>query len=62
MKSQLINIKFDINLLEVLVCPLSKKKLFYNQKTHSLDSKEVKLSYPIRRGIPILIITEAKKI
>ena len=62
MKSQLINIEFDINLLDVLVCPLSKKKLFHNKKTHSLDSEEVKLSYPIRRGIPILIIAEATKI
>jgi len=62
MKKRLINEKFDVNLLEILVCPLSKNKLFYNKKTNSLDSKEAGLSYPIIDSIPILIISEATKI
>jgi len=48
MKDQLINKEFDIRILEILVCPLSKDKLFYNKKTNSLDSKKARLSYPIR--------------
>ena len=62
MKDQLINKEFDIRILEILVCPLSKDKLVYNKKTNSLDSKKVGLSYPIKNNIPILIIAEAIKI
>ena len=62
MKDQLINKKFDIRMLEILVCPLSKDKLFYNKKTNSLDSKKAGLSYPIRDSIPVLIIAKATKI
>jgi len=59
MKDQLINKEFDIRILEILVCPLSKDKFFYNKKTNSLDSKKSGLSYPIRDSIPVLIIAEA---
>ena len=62
MNGQLINKEFDVRMLEILVCPLSKDKLFYNKKTNSLDSKKVGLSYPIKDNIPILIIAEAIKI
>ena len=46
-------------MLEILMCPLSKDKLFYNKKTNALDSKKAGLSYPIRDSIPVLIIAEA---
>ena len=62
MKDQLINKEFDMRMLEILVCPLSKDKLFYNKKTNSLDSKKAGLSYPIRDSIPVLVITKATKI
>ena len=62
MKDQLINKEFDIRMLEIVVCPLSKDKLFYNKKTNSLDSKKAGLSYPIRDSIPVLIIAKATKI
>ena len=62
MKDQLINKEFDIRILEILVCPLSKDKLFYNKKTNSLDSKKAGLSYPIKDSIPVLIIEKATKI
>ncbi len=62
LNSQLINKEFDERMLEILVCPLSKDKLFYNKKTNSLDSMKVGLSYPIKDNVPILIIVEAIKI
>ena len=62
MKDQLINKEFDMCMLEILVCPLSKDKLFYNKKTNSLDSKKAGLSYPIKDSIPVLIIEKATKI
>ena len=52
----------DKKLLELLVCPLSKDKLFYDKKKQELVSKSSKLAYPIRNGIPIMIIEEARKL
>jgi len=49
-------------MLEILMCPLSKDKFFYNKKTNSLDSKKAGLSYSIRDSIPVLIIVKATKI
>ena len=62
MKDQLINKEFDIRMLEILMCPSSKDKLFYNKKTIALDSKKARLSYPIRDSITVLIIPKATKI
>ena len=47
-------------LLELLVCPLTRSKLIL--KNDELISREAKLAYPIREGIPILIISEARSI
>ena len=54
--------KFDKELLKVLVCPLSKEKLVYDEKNNYLIAETSKLAYPIRKGIPIMIIEEAKKV
>ena len=53
---------FDKKLLENIVCPLSKEKLFYDEESNSLIARNSKLSYPIRDGIPIMLIEEAKKL
>ena len=47
-------------LLGILVCPLTRSKLIL--KNDELISREAKLAYPIREGIPILIISEARSI
>ncbi len=47
-------------LLEILVCPLTRSELIL--KNDELISREAKLAYPIREGIPILIISEARNI
>ena len=52
----------DPNLLKILVCPISKKKMILDKKKNELISKESKLAYPIRNGIPILLPEEARKI
>ncbi len=49
-------------LLEILVCPLSKKPLIYDQKNQELICKESGLAYQIKDGIPIMIIDLARKI
>ena len=53
---------FNKELLESIVCPLSKEKLIYDEEKNCLIAKKSKLSYPIRDGIPIMIVEEAKKI
>ena len=48
--------------LDLIVCPVSKEKLQYDKKNNELISKKAKLAFPIREGIPILLIEEARKI
>jgi hypothetical protein len=50
----------DPKLLEVLVCPLSKEPLSYERKTQELISQSAGLAYPIRDGIPIMLVDEAR--
>jgi len=44
----------------MLVCPLTKGPLRYNSKTKELISLHAKLAYPIRDGVPIMLIDEAR--
>lgn len=50
----------DPKLLEILVCPLTKSPLRYDSKAQELISDSAKLAYPIRDGIPIMLINEAR--
>ena len=51
----------DDKLLEVLVCPISKKPLSYNKETNELLSEDAGQAYPIKDGIPILLPDDARK-
>ena len=50
----------DPRLLEVLVCPLTKAPLRYDREAQELISDEAGLAYPIRDGIPIMLVDEAR--
>ena len=50
----------DPKLLELLVCPLSKGSLSFDREKKELVSKGARLAYPIRDGIPIMLISEAR--
>ena len=52
----------DPKLLEILVCPLTKGPLEYDSEKQELISRQAKLAYPIRDGIPIMLPEEARKI
>ena len=54
--------KIDKNLLDILVCPVTKDKLLLDEEKNELISKEAKLAYPIRDGIPIMLPEEARKL
>jgi uncharacterized protein YbaR (Trm112 family) len=50
----------DPKLLEVLVCPLTKEPLRYNKEKQELISDRAKLAFPIKEGIPVMLIDEAR--
>ncbi|MES2030950.1 MAG: Trm112 family protein [Pseudomonadota bacterium] len=52
----------DAKLLEILVCPLTKGQLEFDAVRQELISRQAKLAYPIRDGIPIMLPEEARKI
>ena len=54
--------KVDKDLLDILVCPVTKDKLLLDEENNELISKEAKLAYPIRDGIPIMLPEEARKL
>ena len=52
----------DPKLLEILVCPLTKGPLQYDRENQELVSRNAKLAYPIRDGIPIMLVDEAREL
>ena len=52
--------EIDPKLLEILVCPLTKGPLRYDRNAQELISEEARLAYPIRDGIPIMLVDEAR--
>jgi hypothetical protein len=52
----------DPKLLEILVCPLTKGPLRYDAQRQELVSEKAKLAYPIRDGIPIMLVDEARRL
>ena len=47
-------------LLNILVCPLTKAPLTYDKENNELISKSAKLAYPIHNGIPVMLPEEAR--
>ncbi len=54
--------KVDPKLLELLVCPLSKARLRFDREANELVSEKARLAYPIRDGVPIMLISEARRL
>jgi uncharacterized protein len=52
--------RIDPKLLEILVCPLTKRPLRYDPERQELVSEQARLAYPIRDGIPIMLADEAR--
>ena len=51
----------DPRLLDILVCPLTKVPLRYDRDRQELVSDRARLAYPVRDGIPIMLVDEARK-
>lgn len=49
-------------LLEILACPATRIKLRYDDAAQELVSEEAGLAYPIRDGVPVMLIEEARRL
>jgi uncharacterized protein YbaR (Trm112 family) len=52
----------DRRMLEALICPQTHAVLTYDTERQELISKAAHLAFPIRDGIPIMLVSEARKI
>lgn len=53
-------VEFDRRMLEALICPRTQTTLSYDAERQELISKAANLAYPIRNGIPVMLIDEAR--
>ncbi len=52
----------DKKLLDILACPVCKGKLIYKEDVQELICRFDKMAYPIRDGIPVMLIDEARRL
>lgn len=52
----------DRRMLESLVCPVTQAMLTYDPERRELVSKAAHLAFPVRDGIPIMLVGEARQI
>lgn len=53
---------FDRHMLEALICPMTQRALDYDPEKQELVSRAAGLAFPIRDGIPIMLIDDARKL
>jgi uncharacterized protein len=53
--------RFDRRMLEALVCPQTHATLEYDPERQELVSRNAGLAFPIRNGIPVMLVDEARK-
>ena len=53
---------FDPRMLEALVCPQTHGMLVYDAERQELVSRAAHLAYPIRNGIPVMLVDEARNL
>ncbi len=54
--------KTDPKLLEILVCPVTKAPLEYDAEKQELISRQAGVAFPIRDGIPVMLVDAARKL
>ena len=54
--------EFDPRMLEALVCPQTQGSLSYDAERQELVSRSAGLAFPIRGGIPVMLVDEARKL
>ncbi len=53
---------FDRRMLEALICPSTHATLEYDADRQELISRPAGLAFPIRDGIPVMLIDEARRL
>lgn len=54
--------KLDDSVLKLIVCPLTKKTLRYDEERQLLINDELSIGYKVNNGIPNLVPTDAVKV
>ena len=57
-----MNRSLDPELLSLLVCPVSRGPLTYDEARGELVSEKARLAYPVRDGIPVMLEAEARRL
>ena len=52
----------DAKLLDKLVCPVTRSRLRYDEAAQELVSEAAGLAFPVRGGVPVMLVEEARKI
>ena len=58
----MMDVRTDPRLLELLVCPLTKTRLMLSADGTELISVAAHLAFPIREGVPLLSLDEARQV
>jgi len=53
---------YDRHMLEALICPVTHARLEYDADMQELISPRAGLAFPIRNGIPVMLVDEARKL
>ncbi|NIY71604.1 Trm112 family protein [Marivivens donghaensis] len=56
------DVAFDPKMLEALMCPVTQTRLSYDAAKQELVSEVGKLAFPIRNGIPVMLVDEARQL
>jgi uncharacterized protein len=54
--------EFDPRMVEALVCPQTYAVLVYDADRQELVSRAAGLAFPIRGGIPVMLVDEARRL
>jgi uncharacterized protein YbaR (Trm112 family) len=57
---EVTSVEFDRRMLDALICPRTQTTLEYDATRQELVSRVANLAYPIRNGIPVMLIDEAR--
>ena len=52
----------DARLLDKLVCPVTRAPLRYDEAAQELVSEAAGLAFPVRSGVPVMLVDEARKL